>query len=340
MHKRGRDGEKRAAAEVVSVGIDVGAHELAVAVAEGDGGQQRTVPNTATGHRELLGWLLQRGKRLRVCLEASGNYWLDLALALSGRPEVEVCVVNPRRARRFAESLGERDKTDGVDARVLAEYGRRMQPAPWQPPSRSALQLRAIARAVAALTQIRVQQQNRLHALQAAQALPALVRRELERQLCDLERRVRRLRQAGRKLIAGDAELERCHGHLLSVPGIGEVSALSILAELATLPGSLDARQWVAYSGLDPRRYESGSSVARPPRISRSGNPRLRAALYMPALVAAQHDPHLRRFYQRHIAAGKEPLAALTAVMRKLLHGIHAMFRRAEDYCGGKLCPA
>lgn len=340
MHKRGRDGEKRLAEKMVAVGIDVGAGELAVAVAEEDGGQERAVPNTAAGHRELLRWLLKGGKRLRVCLEASGNYWLDLALTLSSRAEVEVCVVNPRRARRFAESLGERDKTDGVDARVLAEYGRRMQPAPWQPPSRTALQLRAIARAVAALTSIRVQQQNRLHAIRAAAALPALVGRELERHLCDLERRIRRLRQAGRKLIAGDAELERCYRHLLSVPGIGEVSALSILAELATLPGSLDARQWVAYSGLDPRRYESGSSVARPPRISRSGNQRLRAALYMPALVAVQHDPHLGGFYRRLLAAGKAPLAALMAVMRKLLHGIHAMFRRAEDYCGRKLCPA
>jgi transposase len=335
MHKQGGKRKLEAA-----VGIDVGARELAVAMVDEGGWQERVVRNTAAGQRELLAWLRARGRRVRVCLEASGNYGLDLALALKARAEVEVSVVNPRQVRRFAESLGERNKTDGVDARVLAEYGRRMQPAPWQPPSRSALELRAITRAVAALTHISVQQQNRRHAAQAAEALPPLVRRELERHLRDLERRIRRLRQAARKLIAGDAELEGCYRHLLSVPGIGEVSALQILGEVATLPGMLDARQWVAYSGLDPRRYQSGSSVARPPRISRSGNQRLRAALYMPALVAVRHEPHLRAFYQRLIAHGKAPLAALTAVMRKLLHGIHAMFRRDENYCGSKLCPA
>jgi transposase len=337
MHKRAGEGEKQSE---VAVGIDVGASELAVAMADEGGWQQRVVPNTAAGQRQLLGWLLARGRRVRVCLEASGNYGLDLALGLSARPEVEVSMVNPRQVRRFAESLGERNKADGVDARVLAEYGRRMQPAPWQPPSRSALELRAIARAVAALTNISVQQQNRRHAAQAAEALPALVRRELERHLRDLERRIRRLRQAALKLVARDVELQRRYRHLLSVPGIGEASALHILGEVATLPATLDARQWVAYSGLDPRRYESGRSVARPPRISRCGNQRLRSALYMPALVAVRHDPHLRAFYQRLLTRGKAPLVALTAVMRKLLHGIHAMFRHAENYCGSKLCPA
>jgi transposase len=327
-------------AVVAYAGLDVGAGELVVAVATEKGWRERTVANTAAGHRALVGWLRRQGERVQVCLEASGNYGLDVALALSAQPELVVSVLNPRQVRRFAESLGERNKSDRQDARVLAEYGRRMQPARWAVPSAAALELRAFSRAIAALVQMRTRQLNRRHALAASAALPALLERELERHVRDLERRIRRLRQAAERLIARDAELLRRYQSLLTVPGIAQASALLLLGEVATLPAELDARQWVAYSGLDPRRYESGTSVARPPRISRCGNRRLRAALYMSALVAVRHDPHLGTFYQRLVGRGKPALVALVAVMRKLLHAVHALCHRPQPWCGSRLCPS
>lgn len=324
---------------IVYAGIDVGSRELVVAVAGEGQWRERRVANTAAGHRQLIGWLRRQGKRLWVCMEASGNYGLDLALWLSRCAELEVSVVNPRQVRRFAQSLGERSKTDPVDARVLAEYGKRMEPEPWQPPSSEALELRALSRAIAALVHLRVQQVNRVHALEAAEALPKLVRRELERHVHDLDRRIARLRQMARQQVKHDPELEARYQSLLTIPGIGEASGLQILGEVGTLPPQLDARQWVAHSGLDPCRHESGTSVARRPRISRCGNQRLRAALYMPALVAVRHDHHLAAFYQRLQDRGKAPLVALVAVMRKLLHAVHALTHHPEPYCGSKLCP-
>ncbi len=337
MHKQPR---KDKTETVLYCGIDVSARELAVAVDAGGVWQHLVVANTAAGHRQLLERLTRPGQAVHVCLEASGTYSLDVALALSGRAQVKLSVVNPRRVRRFAESLGERSKTDPVDARVLAEYARRLQPEPWQPPSRGALALRGITRAIQALVHMSTQQQNRQHAAGASRALPRLVVAELARHENYLAKRIRRLRQAALRLVQADPELRRCYQHLLSVPGIAEASGLAILGELVTLPATLDARQWVAHSGLDPQHFHSGSSVHRPPRISRAGNHRLRAALYMPALVAVQHDPHLAAFYSRLLARGKAKLAALTAVMRKLLHGIHAMFHLDQDYCGDKLCSA
>jgi transposase len=118
------------------------------------------------------------------------------------------------------------------------------------------------------------------------------------------------------------------------------VSALQLLGELAVLPPTLDARQWVAHSGLDPRQHRSGSSIEWVPRLSKLGNRRLRRAPYMPALVAAQHDPYLRAFYQRLCRNGKAPLQALAAVMRKLLHAFHAMLRLDQPYDGARLCAA
>jgi transposase len=105
------------------------------------------------------------------------------------------------------------------------------------------------------------------------------------------------------------------------------------------LSDTLDARQWVAYSGLDPSQFTSGTSVEKRPRISRGGNRHLRRALYMPALVALRYEPHLRAFYQRLLRRGKAPLQAVIAVMRKLLHGLFAMFRLNRSYDGSKLCP-
>jgi transposase IS116/IS110/IS902 family protein len=128
--------------------------------------------------------------------------------------------------------------------------------------------------------------------------------------------------------------------YVVTVPGVAETSALQILGELVVLPDSLDARQWVAFSGLDPSQFTSGTSVDKRPRISRGGSRHLRRALYMPALVALRRDPHLAAFYQRLLARGKARLQAVVAVMRKLLHALFAMFRLNQSYDESRLCRA
>ena len=282
---------------------------------------------------------MQGTDRVRVCLESSGNYSLDLGLTLHAHRQVEISVINPRRARRLAESLGERSKTDPVDARILCPYAVRMPWVAWQPPSALALRLRAITRAIASLGVMRTQENNRAHALGSSRALPALVLRETQRHQRYLEHRMQRLRCEALRLITRDRELDRRFRWMLTVPGIAEIRALQILGELAVLSDTLDARQWVAFSGLDPAHFRSGTSVEKRSRISRGGSRYLRHALYMPALVALRHEPHLRAFYQRLLSRGKAPLQAVVAVMRKLLHALFAMFRSNQTYDGARLCP-
>lgn len=321
-------------------GLDVSAREISVARV-GNKEQTPTIAsfvNDGAGHRALVAYLLRGNGRVRVCLEASGNYSIDVGLALHAHRQVEVSLVNPRRARRFAESLGERSKTDPVDARVLCQYAVRMPWEPWRPPSAAALRLRAITRAIENLGVMHTQETNREHALKASQALPMLLVREMRRHQRYLERRMQQLRREARRLITKHQELERRFQLMMTVPGVGETSALQILGELAVLPDNLDARQWVAFSGLDPSQFTSGSSVEKRPRISRGGSRHLRRALYMPALVALQHEPHLGAFYQRLVTRGKARLQAVIAVMRKLLHGLFAMFRSNQTYDGAKLC--
>jgi transposase len=242
------------------------------------------------------------------------------------------------QGRRFAETL-RRSKTDPADALVLLEYARRMPWQTWQPPSAAALTLRAITRRLAALTQQHAREVNRLHAAQTSETVPRCVRQDLQRSLLHLQRRLKQLQREAGHLVAQDPELSQRFTLLQSIPGIGKLSALQILGELLLLSPDLEARQWVAHSGLDPKQHLSGSSVRKPAHISRAGNRHLRRALYMPALVSVRFDPHLRAFYQLLLQRQKTKLQALIAVARKILHGIYGMFRSRSPYDGSRLFP-
>lgn len=310
------------------VGIDVSARELVVAVRRGGGGAEMLrFGNNAEGHRKLVRCVTKRGRSARVALESTGVYSLDVALALERAPRVEVMVANPRAVKDFGDALLKRTKTDLEDAVVILEFVERMPFEPWRPPSQNALVLRAIARRITAMTQAAAAEKNRLHASDFLAAAAGVIRRDIQVNLRHLERRIGCLADHAVAIIRGDEELNRKFEHLISVKGIGQASAVQILGELQVLPADMTARQWVAHAGLDPRSHDSGTSVNRPARISKIGNQRLRAALFMPAMVATQHEPCIRAYAETLKARGKKPLQAITAVMRRLLHSIHAMFR-------------
>ena len=319
-------------------GIEVSAKELVVRLRrQAELEPWRNFTNTPAGHKILLRHLRRAGRGVRVCLEASGLYGLDLALALSAQPGIEVMVANPRAVRHFATALMQRSKNDQLDAGVLEQFAARMPFQPWTRPAPAALALHALARRLGELVEMQTAEKNRQHAAELSQAIPAAIRRDLARSLRAQQRAIERLTREARKLIAQTPDLAERFALLDSVPGIAETSAVQLLAELAVLAPDLEARQWVAYAGLDPREYASGTSVHKKVRISKAGNKHLRHALYMPALVAVQHDPHLRAFYQRLLARGKFKMQALVAVMRKLLHAFHGMFKTHQPYDGAKL---
>ncbi len=319
-------------------GIEVSAKELVVRLRRQEELEPlRNFTNTPEGHEILLRHLRRAGRVVRVCLEASGLYGLDLALALSASEGLEVMVANPRAVRHFATALMKRSKNDQIDAGVLEEFAARMPFQPWPRPAPTTLALHALARRLAELVEMQTAEKNRQHAAELSQAIPAAIRRDLARSLRAQQRAIERLTREARKLIAQAPDLAERFALLDSVPGIAETSAVQLLAELAVLAPDLAARQWVAYAGLDPRQYSSGTSVHKKTRISKAGNKHLRHALYMPALVAVQHDPHLRAFYQRLLQRGKLKMQALVAVMRKLLHAFHGMFKTHQPYDGAKL---
>jgi transposase len=319
-------------------GMEVSAQELVVALS-GKKGEAVLLrfANTAAGHGQLLRTLTRGGKRVRVCMEATGMYGLDVALLLSAQEGVELMVANPRAVRNFARAMMQRSKNDQLDAVVLREFAARMPFKAWARPTENALALWGIARRLEALTKERTAEKNRQHAAGVSQAIPACVRRNIARTLRFHQREIKQLRREALRCIAADARLQRCYQLLRSVKGIGENSAIQILAELAPLPEDRDVRQWVAFAGLDPREYSSGTSVRKYTRISKVGNRHLRQALFMPALVASRREPHLRAFYEHLLASGKKKRQALVAVARKLLHAIYGMFHSDQPYDGARV---
>lgn len=319
-----------------SCGIEVSQHTLVVALRAGDRDEaRREFPNTPPGHQAVLRFLERTAGPARVAMESTGLYGLDLALTLH-QAGVAVMVANPRAVRHFATALMQRSKNDQLDAVVLCEFAARMPFVAWRPPSPAALKLVAVARRLEALTDMLAAEKNRLHAASLSAALPAIIRRDVQRSIQTHERAIERLTRAVQEFILDDPELSRRFELLLSIPGVGATSAVHLLAELTLLPAGMDVRQWVAYAGLDPREYTSGTSVHKKVRISKAGNHHLRRALYMPALVAVQHQPHLRAFYEHLQARGKTKLQALVATMRKLLHAIFGMFKHNQLFEGAK----
>jgi transposase len=323
--------------QVNQIGVDVDSEELVCAMqCAGQRLPLARFANTATGHRKFIRWTTKGGRAARVCLEATGIYSLEFALALHHAKNVEVMVVNPRALKDFSRACMQRAKTDAVDASGILDYLERMPFVAWQPPAPEILELQAINRRIVQLNTELTREKNRRHAAEFAGASAEAIAHDIEVNIHHLERRIDRMNNSGLQLIRGVPALATKLAHLVSTKGIGENSAMRLLAELLVLPDNLAAPQWVAHAGLDPRPYESGTSVHRPRRISKVGNRHLRAALYMPTLVAIQHDPNVKAFYNKLVTAGKKPMQAVVAVMRKLLHAIWGMLKHDQDFDGEK----
>ena len=319
------------------VGIDVSAKTFTVVIDhQGDRGEAFDLANDSDGHKKLIRMITRKGYQARVVLEATGVYSLDLALALHRAERAEVMVANPRTIGQFAGAYMRRSKTDALDANIIVEFAMRMEFKAWKPPKPHAFDLRAISRRIEGVIKMATQEKNRLHAATSFDEMSEVVRNDIEVNIRHLERRVERLREQARELIAGHPDLERAFVHITSVKGIASSAGIQILAELSILPKDMDVRQWVAHAGLDPRVFQSGTSVNKPARISRQGNVHIRRALFMPALVAVQYEPHVKAFYEKLLGRGKTKMQANVAVMRKLMHAIYGMLKHDRDFEGEK----
>lgn len=296
------------------LGIDIAKLKFDAVLLTGDGKRHKVFDNTESGFAALTDWLGADAAGVHACMEATGGLGDELALFLHERG-IAVSIVNPLQIKAFGQSELVRTKTDKVDASVIARFCRSQSPAPWQPPSARVRELRALVRRCAALKQMRVQELQR-----QAQGTPCShVKASLERMLAWLDDEIKTASDAITALIRQDEAIRADHALLVSIPGLAAPSAAILLAEIPDFRAFSHNKQITAFVGLDPSDHQSGSSLNRRAHISRVGNARVRAVLYMCALSARRHNPVLKAFADRLKENGKAPKAILVAVARKLL---------------------
>lgn len=303
-----------------TVGVDISKATLDVYLHPQSIVQQ--FPNTAAGIADLLSWLGQ-SEIDRVIFEPTGAYHQRLERQL-GNAGVPMIKVNPLQARRFAEAIGRRAKTDTIDAAMLARFGAldALQARPLVSQTLSDMKELLVARR--GLIKDRVAASNRNHVHRAP-----LLKRLADQRLRQVERQITAIDAALRELCQADAELKARLNILVSIPGIGEATALAMLIEMPEL-GSLDNKCAASLAGLAPVARDSGQHSGK--RFIRGGRAQLRQALYMPALVAIRFNADMKAKYQALVAAGKPPKVAITAVMRKLLLLANALLRDGRHW--------
>lgn len=320
------------------VGIDVASKELSVVFGvNGKHRKAKSFENKAEDFKRLTALIQKLSGETIVCMEATGVHHFDLAVALSRAERIKVMVINPKAAHNFAKALNQRSKTDSIDADVLTSYAERMEFVPWVRPSEEALSLRALARRISAIGKMKAQLKNQLYSLTATEETPDIVITQTKTLIETLEEQINSFRSSALEIINKNDEIQKKHTLIVSVKGIADASAVQLLGELLSLPAELTVKQWVAYAGLDPRQFESGTSVSKRTRISKAGNRYIRQALYMPALVACRSEPNVASYYD-HLQnkRGLKKIQAICAVMRKLLHAIYGMLHNNMSFNGDK----
>ncbi|MCB1993437.1 MAG: IS110 family transposase [Geminicoccaceae bacterium] len=296
-------------------GVDVSERQLDVhLLPEGVG---TSFAHTAAGIGRLVAWLASRERTLLV-VEATGGLERGLVAALA-RAGIATAVVNPRQIRDFARAAGLLAKTDRLDARVLALFAERLRPEPRLPGSEADALLVGLVLRRRQLVVLRDAERNRRRRITGSALL-----RSLDDHLAWLAAEILTIEKALTARLETLANTRERATWLLSVPGIGSLTAASLLALLPEL-GRLDGKAIASLAGLAPFARDSGLMRGR--RTIWSGRATVRTVLYMATLVATRHNPTIRAFYQRLLDAGKARKLAITACMRKLLVIINAMLR-------------
>lgn len=303
-------------------GIDVSKHRFDVCLLPE--AQARQFTTDAPGIQALVEFLNNASLQL-IVLEATGGYELTLSaeLVAAGLP---VAVVNPRQIRDYAKAMGLLAKTDAIDASVIAHFGLAVQPQCRAMPTPEEQAIKDLMARRRQLVAMRTAESNRLEHARSFEIRQSvhLVLNTLIRQIAEIDKRMN-------KTIKNSPIWREKDQLLQSVPGIGPTTSQMLLAALPEL-GQLNRRQIASLVGVAPMNHDSGQ--CRGKRMIRGGRTDVRTALYMPALVAARHNPLIRTFYQRLRASGKCAKVALTACIRKLLILLNAILKTKQPYRG------
>jgi transposase len=311
------------------LGVDVSKDKVDVALFEGKqaiGSGQ--FANTGVGFKKLSKWLNNKGvERVWVCLEATGRYGEGLA-AYFYEGGQQVSMVNPARIKKYAESQLRRNKTDQIDAEVIADFCRTQEPPLWTPPTPQKRELQEMSRRLEALIEQRTRETNRLKSGQDCE----VVLESLQDSLGFLDEQISKLERRIREHIERHPDLKEEFYLLTSITGIGDKTAIKLLAELPDVHRFDSVGQVVAYAGLSPQQHRSGSSVHKKSRLTNIGKQTLKTAMYFPALSAIRFNPIVKALAKRLEERGKDKMVIVGAAMRKLLQLVYGVLKSGMPF--------
>jgi len=298
----------------VNVGIDVGKAQLDICIHERD--LYFSVENTASGIRQALG-RLGRYTIERIVVEATGRYEYALVEAAIDR-QLPIIISQPLHVRRFAQATGQLAKTDEIDARLIAEFAAVIKPEVRSHKTRSLIKIRDLIARRRQLMELATMEKNRY------KIMPSFLKADIQRHITHLQRQVEKLDQQLNTRVEQEQSWREKRAIMLSMPGIGNVVVNTLLGDMPEL-GNLGNKQIAALTGVAPYNRDSGK--LRGKRRIQGGRASVRTVLYMATLTSIQHNPVIRDFYQRLVAAGKHKKVALTACIRKMVTILNAMVR-------------
>jgi transposase len=294
--------------------------------------KNKRVANSAKGFAELAQWVAQQDgtpAQTHIAMEATGCYHEEAAFALHEAGFL-ISIVNPAQARYFAKSRAVHTKTDKVDSEMLAYFVGVNKPTLWQPPTEESLFFKALLARYQALADDLQREKNRLEKALAT-TTPARVIASINACIAFVETEMKHLKKEKDDHIDRHPHLKQDKGLLESIPAVGDKTSDALLCILHTHQFE-SAEKLASYLGVVPVEKQSGSSIVGKARLSKAGPAQVRAKLYMAAIVATQHNPHVKALYARLLLKGKSKMAAIGAAMRKLVHLCYGVWKNQTPY--------
>lgn len=300
--------------DIIYLGVDICKDTLDI-----DWSKCPQVENSPKGIKKLMLAIGRSSEPIHIVCEATGGYERPLVEACHKR-DVMVSVVNPKRIRDYARAAGVKAKTDKIDKEMISRYAEHFTPKPTLAPS-------AITVSLLELTNRRSQIQEQIARTRQGTELMSqpLIMATTQEVLKTLNKVLKQIEKEISTLISQDAELKQTVALLASIKGVGQLTAVTLLANIPEL-GRVNRREIAALVGVAPFNRDSGKQRGK--RFIGGGRNKARRALYMPALVAKVHCPKMAPVYERLIAKGKPAKVALTAIMRKLLLIANAIMKQ------------